>query len=303
MTMKLMTMTTLCVLLLAATETAMAGTPINESRAADASARIDISNVRGSVTVSAWDQNRVEITGTLGTGSKALRVSGSDSRINIEVEKPESSGWFNWGSSSQMEDSILDIRVPRGAELHIETISAEVAVNGTAGRLLDVDSVSGKIRLDSTATEMEVGSISGTVELSGNGERAHVETVSGDIDSRANRDRLKLETVSGNITAVTESYREFTASSVSGDVSLRGKPIADARVDAETMSGDIRIDASGDLSARIEAETFSGRIRSDFGKVEEPEHGPGRSLDTTVGEGAARIKIDTFSGDISIRKD
>lgn len=291
------------VLLLAGSATAFAGTPIQESRDADATARIDIANVRGSVTVSAWQQDRIEITGTLGKGSKGLRIDGSGSRIDIEVEKPESSGWFNWGSSSQMEDSILDIRVPQAAELHIETISAEVTVTGTGGRLLDVSSVSGKIRLDSNARELEIGSISGRIELSGNGERAHVETVSGDIDSRANRERLKLETVSGNIAVSTDSYREFSASSVSGDISLRGKPLDDARVDAETMSGDIRIDAGSDLSARIEAETFSGRIRSDFGKVEEPEHGPGRSLDTSVGDGRARIKIDTFSGDISIRRD
>ena len=290
-------------LVLAGSATALAGTPINESRDADATARIDISNVRGSVTVSGWEQNRVEISGTLGKGSKGLRIDGSGSRINIQVEKPESSGWFNWGSNSKMEDSILDIRVPQAAELHIETVSAEVTVTGSSGQLLNVDSVSGKIRLDSNARELEVGSVSGRVELSGSGERAHVETVSGDIDSRANRGRLKLETVSGNIAAATDTYREFSASSVSGDISLRGKPTDDARVDAETMSGDIRIDASADLSARIEAETFSGRIRTDFGKVEEPEHGPGRSLDTTVGGGSARIKIDTFSGDISIRRD
>lgn len=291
------------VLLLTGSASALAGTPISESRDVDATARIDISNVRGSVTVSTWEHNRVEITGTLGTGSKGLRVDGSGSRIDIEVEKPTSSGWFNWGSNSQMEDSILAIRVPRTAELAIETVSAEVTVTGLAGRLLDVDSVSGKIRLDSSARELEVGSISGRIELSGNSERVHVDTVSGDIDSRANVETLKLETVSGNIEVKTDTYREFSASSVSGDISLRGKPTGDARVEAETMSGDIRIDAGADLSARIEAETFSGRIRSDFGKVEEPEHGPGRSLDATVGDGSARIKIDTFSGDINIRRD
>ena len=290
-------------LLLTGSATALAATPINESRAADPAARIDISNVRGAVTVSGWQHNRVEISGTLGKGSKGLRIDGSGSRIDIEVEKPESSGWFNWGSNSQMEDSILEIRVPQGAELHIETVSAEVTVTDLSGRLLDVDSVSGKIRLDSNTREVEVGSISGTVELTGNGERAHVETVSGDIDLRGNREHLKLETVSGNISASTDTYREFSASSVSGDISLRGKPGTDARVDAETMSGDIRMDAGADLSARIEAETFSGRIRSDFGKVEEPEHGPGRSLDANVGAGNARIKIDTFSGDISIRRE
>lgn len=301
--MKLMTLRLVPMLLLAFSAAALAGTPINESRDADAKARIDISNVKGSVSVSAWDQNRVEITGTLGKGSKGLRIDGSDSRIDIEVEKPESSGWFNWGSNSNMEDSILNVRVPRGAELHIDTVSAEVTVSGTAGSLLDVDSVSGKIRLDSTARELEISSISGSVELSGDGERAHAETVSGDIDSRSNRSYFKFETVSGNIAAVTDSYREFNASSVSGDISLRGKTSADARVDTETMSGDVRIDATGDLSARIEAETFSGRIRSDFGTVKEPEHGPGRSLDTTVGSGTATISIETFSGDINIRRE
>ena len=301
--MKMMTLPFASLLLLTSGTAALAGTPINESRDADASARIDVSNVRGSVTVSAWDQNRVEITGTLGTGSKGLRIDGSGSRIDIEVEKPGSTGWFNWGSSSKMDDSFLDIRVPKGAELHVDTISAEVTVTGTSGRLLEVNSISGKIRLDSSARELEVGSISGSVELSGIGERAQVETVSGDIDSRANRERLKFETVSGNITVGTETYREFSASSVSGDINLRGKPIGDARIETETMSGDIRIEAVGELSARIEAETFSGRIRSDFGKVKEPEHGPGRSIDATVGDGKARLSIDTFSGDISIRRD
>ena len=300
--MKSPTFKTLFVLLFVVSSNAQAGTPINESRPVDANARIDISNVRGSVTVSAWDQNKVEITGTLGTGSKGLRVSGSGSRLDIEVEKPGSSGWFNWGSGAKMEDSILDIRVPRQVELHVETISSEVTVTGTAGRLLNVDSISGKIRLDSSATELEVGTVSGSVQLDGSGERAQIETVSGDIDSRAQYQRFKLETVSGNITAQTDSYREFSASSVSGDISLGGKPLADARLDAETMSGDIRIDIAGELSARIEAETFSGRIRSDFGEVKEPEHGPGRSLDATIGDGSARFSIETFSGDVSIRR-
>jgi DUF4097 and DUF4098 domain-containing protein YvlB len=202
-----------------------------------------------------------------------------------------------------MEDSILDIRVPRDAELNIETVSAEISVSGTAGRLLDVSSVSGKIRLDSTARELEVGSVSGTIELSGQGERAHVDTVSGDIEMRANRETIKLETVSGNINATTDSYREFSGSSVSGDITLRGKPIADARFDAETMSGDVTVDLPASSSTRISAETFSGRIRSDFGSVKEPEHGPGRSLDTTVGAGGGRVTIETFSGDINIRRE
>lgn len=289
--------------LFASSAAAFADTPISESRDVQATARVDISNVRGAVTVSAWDQPKVEITGTLGEGSKGLEITGDNSRLSIKVKGPEDSGWFNWGSSSRMEDTILNIRVPINAELSIDSVSAEITVTGTAGQLLKTDSVSGKIRVDSTAKEIEIGSVSGSVDLSGRGDRVQVETVSGDIETRSDHGRLKLETVSGNITAATGDYLEFTGSSVSGDISVRGKPVGDARISADTMSGDVRLDMPGDLSARIDAETFSGRIRSDFGAVKEPEHGPGRSLETTIGDGNARMTIETFSGDITIRRE
>jgi DUF4097 and DUF4098 domain-containing protein YvlB len=293
----------LAAILLATSATSLAGTPINESRDVDANARIEISNVRGSVTVSVWDQARVQVSGTLGSGSKGLSITGSSSNLEIEVRGPEQSGWFNWGSSARMEDTILDVRLPRTTELTVETVSADITVTGVEGRLLDTSSVSGKIRLDSTARDLEVGRFSGTIEFSGSGDRAHVDTVSGDIDLRSSHREMKLETVSGNILAAAGTYREFSGSSVSGDIALRGTPATDARVSAETMSGDVSVTLPPSASARLDAETFSGRIRSDFGSVEEPEHGPGRSLDTTIGNGDARFTIETFSGDIDIRSE
>ncbi len=288
-------------LLFSACTLAFAGTPIDETRAVDARARIDISNVRGSVTISAWEREEVAISGTLGTGSKGLEIEGGGSRLSIRVKGPENSGWFNWGAGSRMEDSILVVKVPREAELEIEVVSAEVNVSGVEGRLLAIDSVSGKIRIESNAGEIEVGSVSGRVELNGRSERVQVETVSGEINVRSATARLKFETVSGDVTVETGDYRELNASSVSGDISVRGTPGADARLDSETMSGDVRVRMPASASARIEAETFSGRIRSDFGTVKEPEHGPGRSLEATIGGGSARINVETFSGDIDIR--
>ena len=142
---------------------ALAGTPINETRDVDADARIDISNVQGSVKVTGWDRNQVGIEGTLGSGSRGLEVSGNASHLEIKVEGAERSGWFNWGSGSNVEDSILDIRVPAGVELSIETVSAEITVNAVSGRLIDIDTVSGKVRVDSNAREVEIGSVSGNV--------------------------------------------------------------------------------------------------------------------------------------------
>lgn len=281
---------------------AIAGTPIDETRAVSADARIDVSNVKGEVTVSGWDKPEVSITGSLGEGAKGLSIEGGGSRLSIKVQPPDKQGWFSWGSESRMAATTLNLKVPRQAEMKIDVVSADVALSGVDGRALDVNGVSGKLRLDSGAKEVGVGSVSGDVDITGKSDRAHVETVSGNIRARGLGGQVKFETVSGDVDADDMHYREITAGTVSGDLDLRGQPGADARVDVETMSGDVRLYLPSDVSAHLRASTFSGSIRSDFGSVKEEERGPGSSLDTTVGGNGGRMNVQTFSGDIEIRR-
>ena len=282
--------------------TALAGTPIHQTRAVNADARIDVSNIKGSVTVSAWDKPEVAISGSLGDGAKGLQVDGGADHLTIKVQPPDKQGWFSWGADTRMGDTLLELKVPKAAEMKIEVVSADVSLGGVAGRSLRVDSVSGKLRLDSGAKDVEIGSVSGNIDLTGSAERAHVETVSGSIRARGLGGQIKFDTVSGDVDADNGSYREINAGTVSGDISLRGKPADGARIEVETMSGDVHLYLPADASARLRASSFSGSIRSDFGSVKEPEHGPGSSLDATSGSGDGQVKIQTFSGDIEIRR-
>lgn len=281
---------------------AFGGTPINETRAVNADARIDVSNIKGSVTVSGWDKSEVAITGSLGDGAKTLAIEGGGEHLTIKVQPPDKQGWFSWSADTRMGDSLLDIKVPKSAELKIEVVSADVNLSGVAGRSLKVDGVSGKQRLESGAKEVELGSVSGNIDLAGSSTRAHLETVSGDIRARGLNGQVKFETVSGDIDADNAGYRDMSAGTVSGSITLRGKPEAGARVDVETMSGDVRLYLPGETSTRLRASSFSGSIHSDFGSVKQPEHGPGSSLETTTGSGDGQVKLETFSGDIEIRK-
>jgi len=289
-------------LLLAVSGAAVAGTPINETRNVNAGARIDVSNIKGEVTVSGWDKPEVQISGTLGDGAKGLAVDGGADHLTIKVQPPDKQGWFSWGADSRMGDTTLDLKVPRNAELKIEVVSADVALSGVAGRALTVNSVSGKLRLDSDAKEVEIDSVSGNIDLTGKAERGHLETVSGNVRARGLGGQIKLETVSGDVDAENGDYREISAGTVSGDINLRGKPSKDARVDIETMSGDVHLYLPSDVSAHLRATTFSGSIRSDFGKVKEEERGPGSSLEATIGANDARVTLQTFSGDIEVRR-
>jgi len=288
-------------LALGAAGVAFAQTPIQQTMSADADARIDISNVKGSITVSGWDEQKITVTGSLGKGAKGLAIGGDTRHLTVKVEPPDR-GFFSWSSDTQMGDTTLEIKVPRGAALKIEAVSADVIVGGVDGASLNVESVSGKLRLDSGAKQLEIDSVSGNVDLTAKSDKAHVETVSGNIRARGLGGEVRLETVSGDIDADNAGYRLLDAGSVSGDLNLRGAPAADANIAVKTMSGDVHLRLPDSAPARLRAKTFSGDIRSDFGKVFEPDHGPGANLDATLGSGSAQVQIETFSGDIEIRK-
>lgn len=285
---------------------ASAGTPINETREVDAAARIEVSNVKGAVNVSAWDRNEVAISGSLGDGAKRLAIDGGRSSLSIRVEGPDKSrGFLNWGSDSAMQETILDLKVPRAAALEIGVVSAEVAVSDTSGGTVQVDSVSGRIRLASVQTpRLRLESVSGDIDFQGRSDDASVETVSGDLIARGVGGRTRAETVSGSLRITANNpFKQFDASSVSGDMEVTGALAPGARVEIETMSGDVRLNVPASVSARITAESFSGTLRTDFGTVRKPEHGPGSSLDATAGSGDGEISVDSFSGDVTIRKE
>lgn len=264
-------------------------------------ARIEIDNVRGTVTVTTWDKNAAELSGTLGIDSK-LDVSGDAGHLTLKVQGTKS-GWNGNGPDS---DSDLILRVPRTAALDVGVVSADANVSGAAGKTLEVSSVSGTVTVNSGAPDVDVNSVSGDVTFDAAASvpmtRAHLQTVSGNINAKGLSGRMKLETVSGDMIVEAGQVQDLEGGTVSGDVNLTFTPAPHASIKLESMSGDLRLHLPSSLSAHIEATTFSGGIESDFGKVEEKEMGPGSSLDAQAGSGDAKISAQSFSGDIQLHK-
>jgi Putative adhesin len=267
-------------------------------------AMIEVTNIRGSVTVSAGDASRVKLGGSLGSGSK-LVVSGDEHHLTLEVEsRDDLHGWF--GKNGPGSDSNLVLNVPHGTSLKVDVVSADVKVAGIDGKSLSVSSVSGDAMIGGNASQVDVESVSGgvkfdTASTDANG-RMHLQTVSGDVVAKGGAGRVKLETVSGEVTLRTNEVQEIEAGTVSGTIEIHATPAKHGRLHLDTMSGSVRVYLPASVSARIDAETFSGSLHSDFGKVEKPEFGPGSSLSTRTGEGDAQINAQAFSGDVEIRK-
>ena len=281
---------------------ALADTPIQLRHDATPTARISISNIAGTVNVTAWDRNEVQVSGRLGDGAKPLAITGSNGDLEIKVEPQGGSGWFNWGGDSKMAPTTLELHVPKAASLDVDVISAPLVIDGMDGGSIQVNTVSGKARINARTPSLKVDSVSGGIEQAGHAEQAALQTVSGEILAPALGRDVELQTISGRIQANGGPWQKLTLSTVSGDVQLIGSLAAGGSIGIDSMSGDVQLQLPANTSASLHASSFSGDLRSDFGTPKEPEHGPGSSLDVRLGAGAGKINIETFSGDLRVRK-
>jgi DUF4097 and DUF4098 domain-containing protein YvlB len=279
---------------------ALADTSINQTHALAPDAHLSISNVAGSVTIQTWDKHEVRLTGTLGRNSK-LKLSGDENDLSIKIKNTQDgdSGWFG---HDDMGPTTLKLMVPRSVNLSVDTVSAEITATGLAGGKLDLNTVSGNLRVDADSPHVKANSVSGDMQLSGHAASLDVNTVSGDVQVDKAGSQAMAQTVSGQVEMQGGPFHEVSVETVSGDIVLDGSMASDVSAKLHSMSGDIRLSMSGSPQGSLNATSFSGDIRSAFGTVSEPAHGPGSSLHVKLGNGDGDITLNSFSGDIHIRK-
>jgi hypothetical protein len=298
----------LCVpllLWLLAAPPADAATPIDERRAVAADAVVEVNNVAGTIRVRGSNRSDVHVTGSVGEGANGLVIESDARRLQIRIDYPRTGGgWGGWWGGSVKGDSVLEVEVPEGVSLKVESVSASIEVSGVRGRRAEVESVSGRLRFAGRPQVLAIESVSGGIDVvsEGIGELS-AETVSGSVKlSGPVGERLRAESVSGRLELEpTGALRSVEVSVVSGGVDLKTALAPAGRLSAESLSGSLAVTLPRDTSARLEASSFSGSIRSDAGTVEKETFGPGSSLKATLGSGDGQVRLETFSGALRLR--
>jgi DUF4097 and DUF4098 domain-containing protein YvlB len=168
---------------------------------------------------------------------------------------------------------------------------------------VEINTVSGDIEYSGSAAELELATVSGSARVEGSARDVNLGGVSGDITLDAQiAERLRVESVSGDLDLRSPTaLKQVQANVVSGDLELRLALAPGGRLVAEALSGDLLVRLPASTSARLSANSFSGDIRSDAGNVEKEEYGPGSSLRATLGEGDGDVRLESFSGDLTLR--
>jgi len=281
--------------LLAASPAVRAGTPINERAAANPAGSVEVSNVAGTVRVIGWDRNEVEVTGELGVGAEKLEFAVADKVTRIKVIRPS--------KTSNVEDTDLVVRVPAASRLSVNTVSADIEVQGLLGAQR-LQSVSAEISTAAAGEDVECKSVSGDVTVNGSFKKGllTITTVSGDATALRVAGEVNANTVSGDITLGLGETNRSRVRSTSGDLTMAALLAADGKLDAESISGDVRLELVGAVDAEFDLSSFNGEIRNCFGPkaVSTSEYAPGKELRFREGQGTALVRIKTMNGDISV---
>jgi len=187
---------------------------------------LELQNVNGSVQITGWDRDAVEVRAVKRTQRDAaeldrvqISVSPTMGRVAIETRYPADEG---------VEVFVeYTIRVPRHAQLReVNTVNGTVRVSG-------VDS-SGNLR-----------SVNGNVELLDSSGAFSARTTNGDL-------RLELRNL--------DSAGPFSAETVNGSILLALGPGAGASLEVRTMNGDFRSDLPVSVLGASGSREFRGRL-------------------------------------------
>ena len=267
---------------------------LNETREMAVDGRVIVENMAGSIEFSVWDEAKIEISGELGEDVERVEITESAKGIHVRVRHKS--------NVKRVDDTSLYLKIPLAASIEAESISADIDVDGSKGDSIVVNTVSGDVELDASPKRLEIHSVSGDVEFEGPTLRSLVETVSGEITISGVSGEINVSTVSGDVSLTAIDVDRGRFESVSGDMKLELVVGDGGRLSSESMSGDLNLRLPAKQQASFTAQTYSGDIRSDFGEAARGSKGPGSILEYHEGNNGTSIRLDSFSGDIHIRR-
>jgi hypothetical protein len=187
--------------------------------------------------------------------------------ITLQIDRHQ------WGAGTPA----LDVEIPAGAAVVIDTASADVEAVGLRGSQR-YRTASGDLGLRQTGGTLELEAVSGDV----------------DIDATAVLD-LGGKTISGDIRVRAPRLSRFDMASTSGDMYLDAELQGHGPFSIKSISGDVTLVARGDI--QVEAQTITGDLSSDVDHRRESS--PGRKR-LVLGRSGPTLAFKSVSGDFQV---
>jgi len=223
-----------------------------------------LKNVNGSIIISTWKEEKVEIKATKTTKHDPEHLK----KVKIEIE-------------STPDSIIVDTIYLKHRNIRV-SVNYEVKVPEGAN-LGKIKSVNGNVTMSGPLGNAKASTTNGRVDLEGASGEVRLSTTNGSIGASDVKGLLKAHTTNGSIELELASFEdEVKAETVNGSITLR---LQSQKIDAD-----------------LKASTVNGKIYLDFPVTFKTILKSKRSLEGQIGQGGAEITLKTVNGSIKIKK-
>jgi DUF4097 and DUF4098 domain-containing protein YvlB len=264
--------------------------------------RVSVENFNGSIEISAWDQDSVEISGVKYASTPEMRDSikidivASDDSVHIRTVRP-SERRGNMGAK-------YIIHVPRKTELErIQSSNGAIRVSDVTGPVR-LHSSNGSLHATNVKGSLDAQTSNGTIDVDQLDGGANLRTSNGRIHADGVRGSLEATTSNGSINVhltKTESGRPVKLESSNGGIELTLDEVNQNDVYASTSNSSITVRMPSTIKARLRAHASNNSISTDF---EVQMHGTlsKHHLEGTIGGGGPLLDLETSNGGIHLQK-
>ena len=248
-------------------------------------AKLNVSNICGSVEIQTGEDNIIQVTAIKHThkgDSKRTEIKITqdvDGTVKAATRFPDGSwGWIFGSHPCEVE---YKVKAPSQCSLKLNSVSCTVSADGFEGSC-DVNTVSGDISLRNLKGAMRIHTISGDAD----GDR-----ISGSLD---------METVSGDVTLRDSTLSMIKANTVSGSLQIR-TPLKDGPYNFKSVSGNVRMSVPPETHCTGELHSVSGDLVSAF-PITDCSHHHG-SQTVNIHGGGITVSLNSISGDLAFDSD
>jgi len=255
---------------------------IQKSFATIANPALVLHSHNGTVSVTGWDQNQVEIVGDRASGDMDVLIEGNAEKVTIKTHPKRQ-------NLTQEEARVdLTIRVPRQTIVHVDAEQGDIAI----------DNVEGGVSVEGVTNSVTLSQIHGHITA---------RTVDGPIVIRASEGVVQADSISGDLQFLQVDGTQLTGTTNSGRIHYQGSFGLGGTYKLHSYSSSIEVQASPQASFDVDARSIQGAIENRIAFPSPPRGASslqarrtGRSVQGRVNTGKSTVQITSYSGTIRL---
>ena len=267
------------------------GTQTDQTVQVSRGMRLAVDNYAGEVVIRTWEKDAVRVQARHATRT----------RISIRTDA-NAVGVSGLSTSGRSESIDYDITAPPWMAIKIEGQFNYVSVDGVQGEV-SIETVRGDIILKN-AVSVTAKTIEGEIQVDGARGKLNLSSVNEGIKVMGASGDVTAETTNGSISLSRIESSSVEVTTVNGDVAYEGALADRGRYSFTTHNGDIVLTVADTANATFNVRTYSG----DFGtslSLKGPaatEVRRGKRVAYTLGTGSAEVAVESFGGEIKLRR-